>query len=163
MRLLAETIDLILNDADSARQEFQRSYFELADTPESLRNLGLTGQKFTIRYGVITHHKNKDADHDFAAEEWRQICAKIAEPFAVTRYVGGFNLFLNIRHNGKFVLAGVEVKNTGKDIFVNAVKTVFAKNLSGSADIIYISKKITPEQQALLDGTNPRQYPAVGR
>ena len=27
----------------------------------------------------------------------------------------------------------------------------------------FFRKKITPEQQSLLDGTNPRQYPANGR
>ena len=113
MRRLTDIIDTILNGTDSEKQVLQMSYFEIADTPPFLAELGMKGEKFTIRYGVITHHKKKDSDHDFSADEWKQICAKITEPL--------------------------------------------------DRNIIYVRKKITPEQQALLDRTNLRQYPANGR
>ncbi|MBQ9205579.1 MAG: hypothetical protein IJ158_02565 [Treponema sp.] len=163
MQLLTDGINTILNGTESQKQGLQRSYFEITSTPPFLIALGLVGQKFTIRYGVITHHKKKDSDHDFTTDEWKQICKKTADPFAVERYENGFNLFLDLKHNDNYVLVGVEVKNTGKKHFVNAVKTIFAKNFASSRNIIYTSKKITPEQQSLLDGTNLRQYPANGR
>lgn len=163
MQLLADVIDTILNGSDAEKQQFQRTYFELAETPKILQDLGLLGEKFTIRYGVITHHKNKDADHDFSETEWKKLCEKISMPFAVAKYGTGYDLFLDFKHNEKYVLVGVEVKNTGKDQFVNAVRTVFARNISGKENIVYASKKITPEQQSLLDGANSRQYPANGR
>lgn len=31
--------------------------------------------------------------------------------FAVERYGNGFNLFLDLKHNNKYILVGVEIKN----------------------------------------------------
>lgn len=55
-----------------------------------------------------------------------------------------------------------EVKNAGKDIEVNAINTVFGRDAISDVhdELIYTSENITPEQQVLLNGNNPRQYPA---
>ena len=158
MRLLTDVIDTILNGTEAEKQTLQMSYFEIAPTPEYLKKLGIVGESFTIRYGIITHHRKKDSDHDFTADEWKQICAKITEPFAVERYEKGYNLFLDLMHNNNYVLVGIEVKSVGKSIFVNAVKTVFAKNICTKKDIIHVSKK----NNARATGTSQRnQSPSI--
>ena len=45
---------------------------------------------------------------------------------------------------------------------VNTIITIFGRNTLSEAqnEAIYTSDKITPEQQSLLDGNNPHQYPA---
>jgi len=131
LKLLSESIDEILNATEEDKQKFQRSYFKIADTPQELKDKGLRGDSFTIKYGVISHHKNKDSDHNLSADEWKQVCEKITKPVAVVPYENkkdSFNLYLDLKHNGKNILVGVTVKNAGRNLEVNAVNTVFAKD-----------------------------------
>ena len=60
------------------------------------------------------------------------------------------------------IVVSAEVKNSGRDIEVNSINTIFGRrSLSEVHDeLIYTSETITPEQQSLLNGNNPHQYPA---
>ena len=73
----------------------------------------------------------------------------------------GFRIYTTIQlSNGSFVVVAAEVKNIGRDIEVNGINTIFGRSTISKIheEVIYESEKITPEQQALLDGHNPHQY-----
>ena len=138
---------------------------------EAVGHLGLRGDKFTIRYRVIARHLGKDNEHDLPEDVWRQLPEAIQKPFAITRYFAdkkrnqqkGYRLYTALQlGNGSHVVVSAEVKNAGRDLEVNAVNTVFGRNALSNVhdELIYVSETITPDQQALLNGNNPRQYPA---
>lgn len=150
-----------------AAKLFQRRYFDVANTSELLKGLGLTGDKFTIRYGVIARHFGKDNQHDLPVEVWEKLPDALSHPLVVTKYYiekgkqKGYRIFTPIQLNdGSFVVVSAEVKNAGKAIEVNSINTLFGKNKVSEThdEVIYESKEMTPEQRTLLDGTNPRQY-----
>lgn len=150
-----------------AAKMFQRRYFDVANTSELLKGLGLTGDKFTIRYGVIARHFGKDNQHDLPVEVWEKLPDALSHPLVVTKYYieegkqKGYRIFTPIQLNdGSFVVVSAEVKNAGKAIEVNSINTLFGKNKVSEThdEVIYESKEMTPEQRTLLDGTNPRQY-----
>jgi hypothetical protein len=161
---LKDHIHTIFNGTDAAKEKLQRSFFHVADTPEFLKNTGLTGDYFSVRYGVITRHMGKDEDHDLSEKNWLELCEEIRRPFAIAKHGEGYRLFTNIQVNGKFTVVGVDVKNIGKGLEVNAVSTAFGYNKAehSKENFIYISKKITPAQVALLEGLNSLQYPPGG-
>ena len=151
---------------------YKQSFFDVAETPAFMQKLGLTGDKFTIRYGVISRHFGKDTEHNLSEKVWQQLPQAIQNPFAITKYYEdekkekqkGYRLYTSLTlSNGSFVVVSAEVKNAGKDIEINAINTIFGrKNISETHDeLIYKAKEITPEQEALLNGNNPRQYPSV--
>jgi N12 class adenine-specific DNA methylase len=150
-----------------ASKLFQRSFFVIADTPQFMKELGITGDKFTIKYGVIARHLNKDESHNLNEEEWSQLAEGLQHPFAISKVSNkdrGYRLYTTIKNKkGEYIVAGVDVKNAGRDIEVNAVSTVFGRrenaNLTVVENVIYTDKNITPDQLALLDGPNFRQYP----
>ena len=155
-----------------ATQIFNRSFFDVAETPQFMKPLGLTGDRFTIRYGVISRHFGKDAEHDLPQELWERLPNALLEPFVITKYYAdkdrkhpkGFRLYTSLQlQNGSYVVVAAEVKNAGRNLEVNAINTVFGRGkLSEDQDeVIHISDKITPEQKSLLDGTNPHQYPTA--
>lgn len=150
-----------------AAKLFHRRYFDVANTSELLKGLGLTGDKFTIRYGVIARHFGKDNQHDLPVEVWEKLPDALSHPLVVTKYYiekgkqKGYRIFTPIQLNdGSFVVVSAEVKNAGKAIEVNSINTLFGKNKVSEThdEVIYESKEMTPEQRTLLDGTNPRQY-----
>ena len=162
---------LYVKGKEAASKLFQRSFFDVAKTPDFMKHLGLTGDKFTIRYGVISRHFGKDAEHNLPEEVWKQLPEAIQNPFAITRYYAdderkrqkGYRLYTSLQlGNGSYVVVSAEVKNAGRDIEVNAINTVFGRNALSDVhdELIYTSDTITPDQQSLLDGNNPRQYPA---
>ena len=61
------------------------------------------------------------------------------------------------------ITVAAEIKNAGRDIEINSINTLFGRDSISEVheELIYTSKDITPEQQSLLDGTNPHQYTAV--
>lgn len=153
-----------------ASKLYQMTFFDVAETPVFMKQYGLTGDKFTIRYGVIARHLGKDGRHDLPESVWEQLPKAIQDPFAITEYYTdkdkkeqkGYRLYTALKlSDGSFVVVSAEVKNAGRDIEVNAINTVFGRNtLSEVHDkLIYQSPTITPEQQALLNGNNPHQYP----
>ena len=150
---------------------YQRMFFDVAETPGFMKRYGLTGDRFTIRYGVIARHLGKDGSHDLPESVWRQLPEALQHPFAITEYYAdterqaqkGYRLYTSLRlDDGSFVVVSAEVKNAGRDIEVNAINTVFGRDKVSEVHdkVVYVSETITPEQQALLDGNNPRQYPA---
>jgi N12 class adenine-specific DNA methylase len=170
---LNSTIENVLNTIykkgkDYASKIFNRNFFDFAKAPDFMKHLGMTGSKFTIRYGVIARHFGKDGSHDFTKSEWEQIPHAIEHPFAITQLKNkekGFRIYTALKtEKGDYVVVGADVKNAGRDIEVNAITTLFGRrsnaNLSENEEIIYKSKEITPEQEALLGRPNSDQYPA---
>ena len=164
-------IDVVRTLSEKGKTEaakiFQRRYFDVANTSELLKGLGLTGDKFTIRYGVIARHFGKDNQHDLPVEVWEKLPEALSHPLVVTKYYiekgkpKGYRIFTPIQLNdGSFVVVSAEVKNAGKAIEVNSINTLFGKNKVSEThdEVIYESREMTPEQRTLLDGTNPRQY-----
>lgn len=155
-----DVIEIILNGSSEEKTRFQQHYFKVAETGELLKQYGLKGEIITVRYGVITHHSSKDSDHILSAEDWHQISQKINKPLAIAEHEGAGRLFLDIKRDTKYVIIGIDVKNVGKDSYVNAVTTAFYKDCIKDK-LLYVNKKITAEQQALLDGPNFHQYLAT--
>lgn len=128
---LAGNIDKILNGTPDEKGALRQKYFKMTDTPQELKDKGLTGDYFSIRYGTINRHKGKDSDHNFTADEWKQICKEIANPNNEVEIYNGkknaFKMMLGIVKNGKKVRVGVDVKSVGRNLEVNTVSTVFAE------------------------------------
>ena len=154
-----------------ATKLFNRSFFDVAQTPQFMKDLGIRGSKFTIRYGVISRHWGKDNEHTLPREVWEQLPKAIQHPFAITKYYSdnekkeqkGYRVYTSLQlSNGSFVVVSVEVKNAGRNIEVNAINTIFGRERISDVhdELIYTSETITPEQMALLDENNPHQYPS---
>lgn len=52
-----------------ASKLFGRSFFDVAKTPGFMKKLGLTGDRFTIKYGVLSRHAGKDASHSLTEKQ----------------------------------------------------------------------------------------------
>jgi hypothetical protein len=136
----------------------------VASTPEFMKALGIDGDKFTMSYGVISRHINKDADHALAPEIWKQLPEAIQNPFAITSYKdgkkNGYRLYTTIQVNDGYVVAGIDVKRIGNNIDVNSISTVFNKEggITGKESVLYESEAITPQQKSLLANPNYPQY-----
>ena len=48
-------------------------FFDVAQTPKFMKELGLKGDKFTIRYGVIARHFDKDKSHKLTEDDWQKL------------------------------------------------------------------------------------------
>ena len=154
-----------------AENIYKRKFFDVVQTPDFMKRLGLIGNKFTIRYGVISRHFGKDNQHDFTEEEWKQIPRALSNPILITEYYQdehqkkqkGYRLYTPLKlSDGSYVVVSAEVKNAGRNLEINAINTIFGRNtISNIHDrIIYQNPKITPEQMALLGENDPRQYPS---
>lgn len=132
-----------------------------------MQELGLRGNKFTIKYGVIARHFGKDGSHNLTEREWGQLPQALQNPFAISKLTDkkdSYRIYTTLQiENGEFVVVGADVKNAGCEIEVNAISTIFGRrdnaNLSKNEEVIYRSKEITPEQSALLKRPNFAQYP----
>ena len=152
----------------AASKLFGMKHFDVAPTPEFMKGLGLKGDKFTIRYGVIARHFGKDGSHTLSEKDWERLPQALQNPFAIAKLTDkddAYRIYTALQTDkGEFVVVGVDVKNAGRDLEVNAVSTVFGRrnnaNLPKNEEVIYESKEITPEQQALLKRPNSAQYPA---
>lgn len=152
-----------------ASELFQRSFMDVAETPDFMKQLGMTGAKFTIRYGVIARHFGKDGSHNLTEAEWMQLPDALQKPFAIARLSGkerAYRLYTLLKtEKGEYVVVGVDVKNAGRDMEVNSIATVFGRRdgagLPGNESVIYRSDAITPEQEALLGRPNSDQYPTT--
>ncbi len=160
-----------------ASRIYQRSFFDVAQTPEFMKELGVSGEKFTVSYGTISRHFGKDAEHELSESEWEQLQDAITKPFAITKYfddknhqnLKGYRLYTIIPKGKGFVVVGVDVKkvNQGKNkpvLEINSISTVFGKDggITGFEEEIYRSENINPQQAALLERPNSSQYPSVG-
>ena len=150
-----------------ASQMFSQSFFDVVETPEFMKQYGLTGDKFTVRYGVIARHFGKDGSHDLSEKDWNLLPSALQNPFAITKIKGedkAFRIYTSLQTSeGEYVVVGVDVKNAGRDLEVNAISTLFGRrsnaNLTQNEEVIYQSKDITPEQSSLLKRPNSSQYP----
>lgn len=62
--LLDAVRDLYTYGKGYASNKYRQTFFDMVETPDFIKKYGLTGDKFTIRYGVIARHSGKDASHD---------------------------------------------------------------------------------------------------
>ena len=123
-----------------------------------------------LRYGVISRHFGKDGSHELTEEEWDQLPGALQSPFAITRIKGesgSFRIYTTLKNaKGEYVVVGIDVKNAGRGLEVNAISTVFGRregaSMTEKEEEVYRSEKITPEQSSLLDRPNPGQYPTEG-
>lgn len=155
---LSENIDTILNGQESEKEKLKQSFFKIADTSEELQAVGLKGERFVVRYGVISRHKNKDKDHDFTAEEWKDICKKINKPVLVTKYKNGYNLYLDVIKNGKHTLIGVDVKSVSRNLIINNVKTAFASDIDATEEIVLDNRNKKSGELAMSDEDQSSTY-----
>nr|WP_255498496.1 PBECR2 nuclease fold domain-containing protein [Alloprevotella sp. Lung230] len=135
-----------------------------------MKGVGLTGDRFTVRYGVLARHFGKDSGHDLPMEVWEQLPDALQKPFAISEYYTdedkqqqkGYRIYTRLQlADGSHVMVSAEVKNAGRDVEVNAINTVFGRSVISDVHekLVYVGNELTPEQQALLDGTTPHQYP----
>ena len=154
---------------DFAAKLFNMKYFDVAKTPDFMKEVGLTGDKFTVRYGVMSRHFGKDGSHNFTEEEWQQLPGAIQNPFAISKLSDkkdGYRIYTTLKtEKGEYVVVGADVKNAGRNLEVNSIATIFGRrndaNLPKNENVIYKSKEITPEQMALLSQPNSDQYPST--
>lgn len=152
---------------DVASKLFSMKFFEVGNTPKFMQDLGLRGDKFTIKYGVIARHIGKDNSHTLTESDWEQLPNALQSPFAIAKLTdkkNAYRLYTTLQtQRGEFVVVGVDVKNAGKEIEVNSISTMFGRrnnaNLPNNEEVIYESKEITPEQSSLLKRPNFAQYP----
>ncbi len=154
---------------DFAAKLFNMKYFDVAKTPDFMKEVGLTGDKFTVRYGVMSRHFGKDGSHNFTEEEWQQLPGAIQNPFAISKLSDkkdGYRIYTTLKtEKGEYVVVGADVKNAGRNLEVNSIATIFGRrndaNLPKNENVIYKNKEITPEQMALLSQPNSDQYPST--
>jgi hypothetical protein len=156
---LKDNIHKILYGTEEEKKALRQSFFHIADTPQFMKNLGLKGQYFSVRYGVISRHMGKDADHQLSEKNWCDLTDEIVKPFVIAKYGDGYRLFTGVKVNGKYTAVGVDVKTIGKEIEINSITTTFGYTPGKSEEVIYRSKKITPDQEALLKRLNSPPYP----
>ncbi|GMO45301.1 MAG: hypothetical protein Ta2G_00110 [Termitinemataceae bacterium] len=156
---LKDNIHTILHGTPEEKKALSQKFFHVADTPQFMKDLGLTGDYFSIKYGAITRHVGKDSEHNLTEKNWNELSEKITKPFAITKHGEGYRLFTTAKIDVKNIVVGVDVKKLGKDMEVNAIKTAFGKNNTTTDDeVVYIDKKIAPKQASLLGNHNYSPY-----
>ena len=165
-----ELIDDLFNGTEGVTEKYSRKYFDVATTPDFYKAIGINGDKFTVKYGTISSHFKKDTDHTMTKEAWDNLPQALAHPMFVTQYgerSNKFRIYTSIKIGNRYVIVGVDVikSNQGKDkpmIEINSIRTVFAaKRIGDNETLVCYNNAITPEQEALLDGRNFRQYPTI--
>ncbi|MBR6806149.1 MAG: hypothetical protein IKM47_06515 [Bacteroidaceae bacterium] len=165
-----DMIDDLYSNGNVDKSKYAMTYFHVAETPAFMENIGLVGAEFTIPFKAISTHIGKDADHKLTADIWHELPNALQHPFLITKYGedGRFRIYTTLLHNGKYVAVGVDVKriNQGRNkpiVEINSIKTVFAKTgrIGENETVVCYDERITPEQEALLNGRNFRQYPTI--
>ena len=165
-------IDEMFGNEDFDKSAHTRERYDLGATPEWMKGIGISGERFTLSFKNIKTHLGKDADHNLTAKEWHELPSALKHPFLVTSYGnkdGKFRLYTTIKVGDKFAVVGVDVVrvNQGKGVpmlELNRIKTVFGRDryvVENGERILAWDKNITPEQEALLRGHNYREYPTI--
>ena len=149
-----------------ASKLFERSFFDVGKTPEFMKKIGLTGNRFTIKYGVLSRHAGKDSSHSLTEKEWKELPNALQKPFAITRFgekENGYRLYTTMKNDkGETIVVGVDVKNTGRNLEVNSISTIFGRRgdakITQKEEVLYTDEKIAPEQRSLLGQPNSDQY-----
>ena len=149
-----------------ASKLFERSFFDVGKTPEFMKKIGLTGNRFTIKYGVLSRHAGKDSSHSLTEKEWKELPNALQKPFAITRFgekENGYRLYTTMKNDkGETIVVGVDVKNTGRNLEVNSISTIFGRRgdakITQKEEVLYTDEKIAPEQRSLLGQPNSDQH-----
>ena len=164
---LKDVVKAIYEKGKSAASRlYKMAFFDVAKTPDFMKKLGLTGDRFTIKYGVLSRHAGKDDSHSLTEKLWEELPDALQKPFAITRFGGkdkGYRLYTTMKNeNGETIVVGVDVKNVGRDMEVNAISTIFGRRgdakKTQKEEVLYTDEKITPEQRSLLGQPNSDQY-----
>ena len=167
---LKDVVKAIYEKGKSAASRlYKMAFFDVAKTPDFMKKLGLTGDRFTIKYGVLSRHAGKDDSHSLTEKLWEELPDALQKPFAITRFGGkdkGYRLYTTMKNeNGETIVVGVDVKNVGRDMEVNAISTIFGRRgdakKTQKEDVLYTAENITPEQRSLLGQPNSDQYTGV--
>jgi len=120
-------IQAILSKDPKQKQRYEgHIYFLANNTSQELKDFGLRGEFFNVKYKVILRHYNKDENHRLTAQEWKDLCNNINHPFAVSPYIkGGFRLYMSIQKNGKPMIVGINVENAARNLEINNITTTF--------------------------------------
>ena len=102
-----------------ASEKFSHMYFTIASTPEKMKLLGVEGERFTISYGTISRHYDKDSAHYLPKEVWIKLPDAIVKPFAISKYFSesehinmkGYRLYTVIQYEEGCIVVGVTVKS----------------------------------------------------
>jgi hypothetical protein len=125
---LKDYIHTILFGTAEEKTKLAGQFFFLAETPQFMKDLGLTGEYFEVKYGVITRHKGKDQAYNLIEQNWIDLCDKIVDPVAIATYKDTDNrycLFTEVRISSGFVAVGIDVKNVDRALEINAITTTF--------------------------------------
>ena len=167
---LKDVVKAIYEKGKSAASRlYKMAFFDVAKTPDFMKKLGLTGDRFTIKYGVLSRHAGKDDSHSLTEKQWEELPDALQKPFAITRFGGkdkGYRLYTTMKNEkGETIVVGVDVKNVGRDMEVNAISTIFGRRgdakKTQKEDVLYTAENITPEQRSLLGQPNSDQYTGV--
>ena len=167
---LKDVVKAIYEKGKSAASRlYKMAFFDVAKTPDFMKKLGLTGDRFTIKYVVLSRHAGKDDSHSLTEKQWEELPDALQKPFAITRFGGkdkGYRLYTTMKNeNGETIVVGVDVKNVGRDMEVNAISTIFGRRgdakKTQKEDVLYTAENITPEQRSLLGQPNSDQYTGV--
>lgn len=109
----------------------------------------MTGDRFTIKYGVLSRHAGKDDSHSLTEKQWEELPDALQKPFAITRFGGkykGYRLYTTMKNeNGETIVVGVDVKNVGRDMEVNAISTIFGRRgdakITQKEEVLYTDEK----------------------
>ncbi|MCF0244860.1 MAG: hypothetical protein HUK06_08795, partial [Bacteroidaceae bacterium] len=164
-----DMLDEFFANPEDAKNRYNGTYFFISDLPEILEGCGFGDGIFELPFKSVKSHYGK-ADHLNNAEDWKKLPEAISNPFAVTRYgKNGYRIYSRIKSsNGKNIVIGIDVKkiNQGKNkpiIEINSVKTAFENNghVSPNDVLVGYDERITPAEEALLNGLNYRAYPTL--
>ena len=167
---LKDVVKAIYEKGKSAASRlYKMAFFDVAKTPDFMKKLGLTGDRFTIKYGVLSRHAGKDASHLLTEKQWEELPDAIQKPFAITRFgekENGYRLYTTMKNDkGETIVVGVDVKNIGRNLEVNSISTIFGRRgdakITQKEEVLYTDEKITPEQRSLLGQPNSDQYTGV--
>jgi hypothetical protein len=165
-------IDDLYDNPDFDKEKYNHKYFNIGATPDWMKSIGVSGDFFSLPFKSIKKHKSKDEDHDLTKSDWHQIPGKIQMPFLLTQYKSNpnrFRLYLNLVHNGKYVVAGVDLVRFNQGRYkpileINKIKTIFWKKSERFSDdeiVLAYDENITPEQKSFLQGHNFLKYPTI--
>ena len=153
----------IRDNDETAISGFRGRHFRFAKTNDTLKGVGLSGDYFTIRAGVILRHNDKDAAHDITPDEWADIADALTnkKPQAVEkRGEDSFRIWTQATIGGRIAVVGADVKNAGRDIDVNSIATVFgAEGISiKEGNLVY--PETQEEERSVLTRLNSGRYTA---
>lgn len=109
---------------------YSNRVFSIADTSEELKNKGLKGTTFTIKYTTISRHFKKDRYHLLRESEWRLLPIALSKADLIVlpyrdKSKNGYRIRTDIIRDNKVLIVGVSVKKGRHGAYFNDVKTLF--------------------------------------